>query len=366
MKKILIPFFIAAIFAVVFGGSYFLGKVSKALVKKENPQESAQSVTALPLEENQEKVLSILLLGYGGPGHDGGTLSDTLILLYANLETKKVTLISIPRDLWVPIPYDWDNTAFYKINMAYAMGLDDVRYPNKKPEFRKEAGGGNLAKEVVGKVTGITAQNFVSVNFEGLTKIIDILGGVEVDVPKTFNDYFYPVKGKENETCGINASEIAEFHLKYSGFELEKQFTCRYENLHFDKGSQVMNGETALKFVRSRHSSEHGGDFARSERQSALLTGIKDKAISFQALGKLNSILDKVTKNVRTDLTPTQIQRLFDTLEKHSEYEITNIHLSEDNVLRATTGASGQFILVPKDGTNNFSGIQKFIFQQMP
>ena len=365
MKKILIPFFIAAIFAVGFGGSYFFGKISKALLKKEEPQESTQPVTLLPLEENQEKVLSLLLLGYGGPGHDGGTLSDTLILVHANLETKKVTLISIPRDLWVPIPYDWDKTAFYKINMAYAMGLDDVRYPNKKPEFRGEAGGGNLAKSVVGKVTGISPQNFISVNFEGLTKIINILGGVEVDVPKTFNDYFYPVKGKENETCGIDASKIAEFHLKYSGFELEKQFTCRYENLHFDKGSQVINGETALKFVRSRHSSEDGGDFARSERQSALLTGIKDKAISFQALGKLNSILDKVTQNVRTDLTATQIQRLIGFLANQAEYEVSAVHLTEENVLKATTANGGQFILVPKDGINNFSGIQKFIFQDL-
>lgn len=364
MKRILIPFFIAAILAVVFGGSYLLGILSRALVKNVEPQGSTQMITA-PLEEDQKKVLSLLLLGYGGAGHEGGTLSDTLILLYANLETKKVTLISIPRDLWVAIPYDWENTSFYKINMAHAIGLDDLRYPNKKPEFRGEVGGGNMAKEVVGKVAGIKAQNFISVNFEGLTKIIDILGGVEVDVPKTFNDYFYPVKGKENETCGESPQKIAEYHAKYSGFELEKQFTCRYEQLHFDKGVQTMNGETALKFVRTRHSSEHGGDFARSERQSALLNGIKEKLVSLQDLGKLNSILDKVTKNVRADLTASQIQRLIDLLKNHSEYEVSTIYLTEENVLRATTGTGGQFILVPKDGTNNFSGIQKFIRESL-
>lgn len=364
MKKLLIPFFIVAIFAVVFGGSYFLGNLSKVLVKNVEPQGSTQIITA-PLEEDQEKVLSLLLLGYGGPGHEGGTLSDTLILIYANLETKKVALISVPRDLWVPIPHDWENTSFYKINMAHAIGLDDLRYPNKKPEFRGEVGGGNMAKEIVGKVTGLKVQNFISVNFEGLTKIIDILGGVEVDVPKTFNDYFYPVKGKENETCGKSPQKIAEYHSKYSGFELEKRFTCRYENLHFDKGIQVMNGETSLKFVRSRHSSEHGGDFARSERQAALLTAIKDKIISLQALGKLSSILDKITKNVRTDLTATQIQKLIGLSVDPSLYEFSAIYLTEDNVLKTSTGTGGQFILVPKDGTNNFSGIQKFVRENL-
>ncbi|MEK7111731.1 MAG: hypothetical protein AAB875_00225, partial [Patescibacteria group bacterium] len=74
MKRILIPFFIAAIFAVIFGGSYFLGKFSKVLVKGDvlPPTQS----TATPRETDEEKTLSILLLGYGGPGHEGGTLSD--------------------------------------------------------------------------------------------------------------------------------------------------------------------------------------------------------------------------------------------------------------------------------------------------
>ena len=222
-----------------------------------------------------------------------------------------------------------------------------------------------MAKEVVGKVTGIKAQNFISVNFEGLTKIIDILGGVEVDVPKTFNDYFYPVKGKENETCGESPQKIAEYHAKYSGFELEKRFTCRYEQLHFDKGVQAMSGETALKFVRSRHSSEHGGDFARSERQAALLRGVKNKLVSLQAVGKLNSILDKVAQNVQTDLTATQIQRLMGFLANQAEYQVSDVHLTEENVLKSTTANGGQFILVPKDGTNNFSGIQKFIRESL-
>lgn len=364
MKRLLTPFFIVAIFAVFFGGSYFLGKLSKVFVKQSEPT-ITQPIMAEPTQEDRGKVFSVLLLGYGGPGHEGGTLSDTLILLYTNLETKKVTLISIPRDLWVPIPYDWDNTQNFKINMAYAIGLDDVRYRNKKPEFRGEAGGGNMTEYVVGQVTGIKPQNFISVNFDGLIKIIDVLGGVEVDVPKTFNDYFYPVKGRENETCGFSPSAIADFHAKHSGFELEKQFTCRYEQLHFDKGEQTMNGETALKFVRSRHSSEHGGDFARSERQYALLLGIKDKIISLEGAGKLNSILDKVTQNVRTDLASPGIKKLLSMLPDYTQYNISAIHLTEDNMLRSSVGPGGQFILIPKEGQNNFSGIQKFIRERL-
>ena len=356
LKKILITLSLLFIFLAAFFGGYFVAKFSRIFVKKTpTTPEVAPPVTIT------DKALDILLIGYGGPGHDGGTLSDTLIVVHADFENKKIAFISVPRDLWVPIPYDWDNLQNYKINMAHAIGLDDTRYANKRPEFRGVTGGGNMAKRVVGQVTGLTIENFVSVNFEGLVKVIDLLGGVETDVPVTFDDFSYPIKGNENETCGFSAEEIADFHAKYSGFDLEKQFTCRYEHLHFDKGKVVMNGETALKFVRSRHSSQHGGDFARSERQYALLTGIKNKLVSLETAKKLSALLDTISDNVRTDLTLEQITSFRGLLAKDGEYKVSSIYLTEQNVLNASKSSDGQFILVPKEGINKWAKIQEFI-----
>ena len=354
-KKFLLPIFLTT-FVLAFFTGYFASMFSKIFIKKVPiSQEESPPITLT------DKALDVLLIGYGGPGHDGGTLSDTLIVVHADFENKKITFISVPRDLWVPVPYDWENLRNYKINMAHAIGVDDVRYANKKPEFRGEVGGGNMAKYVVGQVTGLTIENFVSVNFEGLIKVIDLLGGVEVDVSVTFDDFFYPVQGKENENCGFSGEEIAEFHAKYTGFDLEKQFACRYEHLHFDQGKVEMNGETALKFVRSRHSAQHGGDFARSERQYALLSGVKNKSVSLEGTKKLSGVLEEISKNVRTDLTAEQITSFRGLLAKEYEFKVSSVYLTEQNVLNSGRSSDGQFILVPKEGIDKWGKIQELI-----
>lgn len=361
MRKLLIPFFLSLGLAVLLEGTYLISIYTGVFVKSKTTTPTPLAVNLAPQANIEGKSLNVLLLGYGGEGHDGGTLSDSLILVKSDLEEKRVNVIAIPRDLWVPIPFDWEEERFFKINAAYAIGLDDIGYPNKKPEFKGEAGGGNLAKYVVGQITGIIPKYFVSVNFEGLVKIIDILGGVEVNVPKTFEDNFYPVKGKENETCGFSNEKIAQLHASYSGFDLEKQFTCRYETLRFEKGKNKMDGEIALKFVRSRHSSEHGGDFARSERQYALLEAIKDKLFFLQALGELNFIGNELVKNVKTDLTVSEITLLTSLLASSKDYQVNFISLTEDNVLTSSKTVDGQFILIPKEGSGNFEAIKKFL-----
>ncbi len=283
---------------------------------------------------------------------------DSIILASINLEEKKVVLISIPRDLYLFLPTDYENLTAKKINEAYAIGINNVHYPNKKPEFRGESGGWELMKYAVTKVTGIPINYFIAVDFSAFQKAIDVLGGVEVDIPNVYDDYYYPLKGKENETCGFSNQKITELHQKYSGFELEKQFTCRYEHIHFEKGKMMMDGATALKYTRSRHGD---GDFGRSQRQFAVLAAIKDKAASLEIVKKGGALLNQLIKTVKTDLELTQIESLLDSLGSTDQYKIISVHLTEDNFLRSSAGAKGAFILVPKAGFDNFSEIKNFI-----
>lgn len=336
MKRILTALLLIAIFAVGFGGSYFLGKFSKIFVKTESEQtlENVAPTTALPPKEGE---VNVLLLGYGGAGHEGGTLTDSIILLTADIKSKKASLISIPRDLW---------QADAKINFAYSKGTE-------------------TAKNAVASVTGISPTYFVAVDFNQLQKIIDLLGGINVDVLKSFDDYFYPVRGKELDLCGKSPEEMQAVHQKYSGFDLEKQFECRYEHIHFDKGLTKMTGEGAVKFVRSRHSSQHGGDFARSERQFVVLKGLEDKLVSLNVIPKGGKIIDRISALVKTDLTPPRISEFLGLVGNPGEYSIKEIHLTEDNVLKSSTGAGGQFILLPRAGNNNFTEIRKFIQEQI-
>jgi len=342
--------FISAVVA-----SYFIFSLKKVFVETPPSQEETSDVT--PVASPSGDFINVLLLGYGGAGHDGGSLMDTIILVSLETKEKKAALISVPRDLWVSVPTDFDSTTKHKINEAYALALD-TRYPNKKPEFKGEAGGWALMKDAVGRVIGIPPQYFISVDFTGFKKAIEVLGDVAVNVPKTYDDYFYPVKGKELELCDKSPEEITELHQKYSGFELEKQFTCRYEHIHFDKGMVTMDAETALKYVRSRHGD---GDFGRSERGFALLSAIADKAVSLGAIPKGGKLLNSLVATTRTDLDAEAIKDLLKLLGKPEDYKMVQIHLTEDNVLKSGKGPSGEFILYPKDGMDNFTRVRNFI-----
>lgn len=357
-------------FAVIFFSSGFLSYLSLKKLDRAKEVPSVEKTATVEVLKNQtapskslvsDNELSVLFLGYGGAGHDGGLLSDVLILTYVNIEQKKVFLISIPRDLWVEIPTRSDIKEAHKINMAHAIGLSDKKYPLKEPRFKGKTGGGEMAKHVVEVVTNIPVDYFVSVSFSDFEEAIDILGGVEVKVPTTFDDYFYPVKGLENETCGFAAAEIELIHRKYSGFELEKQFQCRYEHLHFDQGKTQMDGQTALKFVRSRHSAQHGGDFARSKRQQALLLGIRDKLLSLNALSSSKEFVDKMSHTIQTDFDLAAMESLLSIIGNPGEYEVNFLSLTTENVLQESRSANGQFILIPKTGVGNWSRVHEFI-----
>jgi len=312
-------------------------------------------------EDEDKDRLNTLLLGYGGAGHDGGYLTDVIMLVSINKTKKQITLVSIPRDLWVSIPTQSDKSGKFKINATYAIGNDDRGYPLKEPLYKGEFGGGNMAKKVVGDILGITVKNFVAVDFSSFENIVDLMGGIDVEVPKTFDDYFYPIKGLENETCGFSAEEITDFHQKYSGFNLEKQFTCRYEHLHFDKGVTRMDGATALKFVRSRHSDTYGGDFARGERQNAVLFAAKDKLVSIYTAKSADAVYKEFQNLVKTDVNLQTFRGFTSELGNPKDYSVKHVGLSTDNVLLNSKSSDGQFILVPKEGDGNWVGVRDFL-----
>ncbi len=358
-KVIILAVSLFAIFFISVASSYlYFARASLIEVKDEAVRLQEAPST---LVNDSPDTFYILLLGYGGASHDGGGLTDSITVASINTKEKEVVLVSIPRDLWIALPVDYDNKQNYKINAAYAIGGNDDRYPNKKPIYRGEKGGGELAKYAASIVTGLEVNYFISIDFGGLVDAIDLLGGIQVNVTKPFDDYFYPVKGLENETCGFSGEKIAEFHELYSGFQLEKQFECRYEHLHFGKGLQNMDGETALKFVRSRHSNQYGGDFARSERQHEILAAMKNKLISLDAISQTSSVFNRLVESVNTNLDSEAIEEILIAAGNPLDYETAHIYLTEDNVFYSSSSSGGQFILIPREGVNEWSEVHKYI-----
>jgi len=336
MKKILIGIFCAIIFILGFVTTYFGLRLTKVFVKKSvaiptSTPISYAKATPAPIT-NPKGVFNLLFLGYGGAGHDGALLTDSIIIVHVDTNTGKAALISVPRDLWIP--------GNHKINAQCSIN-----------------GFGNVGSTIQ-SITGTHIDYYVSVDFGGFTKLIDDLGGITALVPKTFDDPFYPITGQENNTCGFSADQINALKAKYSGYQLETQFTCRYEHLHFNQGPTNLDGTTALKFVRSRHGDS---DFGRSLRQFAVLVGVENKLISFESLGKLDDIISTLFAIVKTDLNPGTVKTLLTVFGDPGKYKITQIQLTTDNVLNEGKSSDGQYILVPKAGMFDFSGIKDYI-----
>lgn len=355
-KGLYLLFFVSLISAGVALYLYFNNPYVTDVSKKTS---ISKMLAGAQQKEPDKHTISILFLGYGGAGHSGGGLADAQVLANIDTQAKTVQLIAVPRDSWVNLPVRSDQKQHHKINMAFAIGNSSTIEPLKDSKYSGKNGGGALAKVAVEIVTGIKPDYYAAVDFDRFVRSIDALGGVTVDVPVSFEDHFFPVKGLENESCGLTPEFINEIHQKYSGFELEKQFECRYETLTFSKGPTQMDGETALKFIRSRHSDTHGGDFARGVREQAMLLAIKDKLLSLDAIDKVDDFYSEFRRMIVTDIDQNALVDILLKVGDVRNYKVTKFNISTDNYLNNSTSSDGQYILIPKEGLDNWETIHQ-------
>jgi LCP family protein required for cell wall assembly len=266
-------------------------------------------------------------VGAGGEEQHNGFLSDTVVVASVDQSTKEVTLISIPRDTWVQIPaWEGFKTSYGKINSTYSLG-DRYNYPG---------GGLKLIKSVVESHLGVPIHYGLRVDFEGFKKGIDTLGGVDVVVDKTFDDYKYPVEGQERANCA--------------------GYYCRFEHIHFDAGPTHMDGSTALKFSRSRSgTSGEGSDFARAKRQQKIIQAALAKALSTETLFdpvKLNNLFEDFGNTVETDFDLTSIPQAIKLAREINLGNMKTFVLDPASGLMKTGNAAqygGAYVIVPKD-----------------
>lgn len=310
-----------------------------------------------------EKTVNILLLGVGGGTHDGPDLTDTMIFVHLDPKNNKVTLVSIPRDLWIP---DLGG----KVNSAYTIASD------KKP-------GNGLAytKSLIGTILNQPITYGVKLDFGGFVKAVNILGGLDINVANTFDDYQYPIDGSEDATCGMSDTQIASESAAVSNGTISDQeaFPCRYKHLHFDQGEQHMDGETALEYVRSRHAvGPEGSDFARSKRQEKVISALKTKLFSAGTLlnpVKIVDLVDTLQGSLETDITPGDYGSLISLAQDMKGAKITSAVLDNGD---AETGRYGllfnppissdygyQYVLVPRVGSTDYSEIQEYVACQI-
>ncbi len=237
---------------------------------------------------DQKDPITLLLIGIDyRNGDEEPARSDSIIVMRIDPATKAVTMMSLPRDLLVTIPGHGDD----KINAAFAFGED-----------AQTGGGPALLAETISYNLNIQINYFVTVDFSGFRKIIDTLGGITVDVDAPIKDDQYP-----SEDFGLT-------------------------RVYFPTGLQSMDGETALRYARTRHGDN---DVARSERQQQVLMAMREKGskLNVDLLLNAKSLIESMGDSFRTDLSFNQLLALANLARDVNPADIARVNLWEEGAL---------------------------------
>ncbi len=296
--------------------------------------------------------VTMMLVGYGGNGHAGEWLSDTILLLRYDPNTKTVLQLNIPRDLYVYVPYGGkDKGSWKKINdiLASIMYWDKTNQTNLDPRYhwnspQKQFDSGiNLLADTVEIVTGFRIDYWSTVSFEGFRRFIDAMGGVDVTVERYFVDRKYP----RNDNELIDAS---------------------YMTIEFKAGSQRMSGERAIEYARSRYSEspEEMGDFARSKRQMNLINAVKAQILKDNLMLKGLDYMQALQGQIRFSLDFGELVSLanyFSSAEGKSlltDIKFDSKILNDRFLTNQKLGDS--YILVPQEGQGKYAAIQRWLY----
>jgi polyisoprenyl-teichoic acid--peptidoglycan teichoic acid transferase len=270
--------------------------------------------------------INILFLGYGGPGHGGPYLTDSMLLLSVKPVSQTAVMISIPRDLVVPIPaLPANGSITARINLAYAIGVDRQSFPNIRDTWSGPTAGGDLAAATVANVTGQPVDYWIAVDFKAFRQVVDAVGGIELTIPQPLDDPYFP------------AGE-----------------STAYTHIHFDAGTQHLNGERALEYARSRQTTS---DFDRSRRQRLILLAIQLRIDNLRSPPQLVGLVSALRDSVRTNLRPVELRQLAQTFGHIPQDGIRQIGIDDTNVLIRQTLPDGTYLLSPREG--NFAALQR-------
>lgn len=330
-KKYMVLFVFAFLLAcVLFFGFRAYGLTKKMIVSKSTSASPLLSGKSGIWNDNTEisklgygdRRINVLILGVGGENHPGGSLTDTMQVISIDPKNKEASMLSIPRDLYVKVK-GYGGT---KVNAVLSIGNTDYSNSGKeKVSVKSPISEMNfdLVKSTVGSFLGVPIHYCVIVNFDAFQKIIDIVGGVDVDVKKDLFDPLFPDK-----------------------------YVTGYDPLYIKKGQHHFDGETALKYARSR---ETTSDFDRARRQQEIIVALKEKVTQRENLvspSKISQMLGVLSDNIKTDLQLSEINALAQIGKGIDTTKIQNKVLddSADGYLYSDK-YDEMYVLVPNDST---------------
>ena len=243
--------------------------------------------------------INILVLGLDRRPHETGPCrSDVMMLARLDSRDHTVSLLSIPRDLYVWIPGHGEG----RINTAHFWG-----------EFERPDNGPALARQAIHQNLGVPVHGYVRLDFQGLVKLVDALGGISVEVPAEIRDDRYPT-----DDLG-------------------------YTSIVIPAGQQKMDGERVLTYVRTRHAAS---DFDRVRRHQQVVVALLRRAGSPAGWAHLPATLKAVREGVDTDLSLGEIL-LWGTFAVRSDLDAVDRIVLNETMTSPQTTDNGSQVLVP-------------------
>ena len=288
------------------------------------------------LKQDANGRTNILVFGTSPADHDGANLTDSIMVLSVNQQTKDSFMISLPRDLWVKYASICTVGNAGKLNAAYFCASNDSEDENA---------GVQALEAQAEKILGLEIQYFAHVNWDALTQAVDAVGGVDVTI-------------ETDDPRGI----------------LDRNFdwTCNYKCYYvkYDKGETVhLDGIHALALARARGAAGgyglSGGNFDREQNQQKIIKALQQKALSVGTLtnvSKVTGLIDALGDNLKTNISTGEIRTVMDVAANMKPEDMVSLSLvDEDNPLVTTSNISGQSVVVPIAGTFDYSQIQAYI-----
>lgn len=314
---------------MVAGGTYAFAQFSafKQNISVDHEGETSTILTHNPDDKNSR--LNPSLFTNAGDGRfnvvlvgidAAASLTDSIQVISVDIFNKKISKTSVPRDFY----YDGA-----KINSVYGAAE------------RQRKGSGALAiREAVGDVLGIKVSNFALIDFKGTRDLIDVMGGIDVKVPKALYDDKFPAE------VGVG-----------------------YRTVSIPAGLQHMNGKTALDYSRSRQTTS---DFDRSARQQLVMDAIVDKATSLGVIGnpvKITNIINTLGQHIKTDLAPEEVIALLNIIKDVPD-ESSSSHVLDTSaqlgLLTATTDPYAGYVEYPIGGYTKYEPIHRWFQKNNP
>lgn len=274
--------------------------------------------------------VNILLLGRGGEGHDGADLTDTILVASIDPVNNKAALVSLPRDFWVTT-----SGGSSKINAVFANAKSKAMRQTNNDKKKAESIAAQAVQKEVSDIFGVPLHYYTIVDFAAFKQAVDTVGGVDIQI--------------------TDKTAVRE--------RLWDPMTGKNYLLDVQPGMQHFDGQRALFFTRSRHTSARG-DFDRAERQRVFIEALSQKVASAKTYTnpvKVSQLMDNFGDHVTADISLDDAMRLLSIGRKIGN-KFESVDLADPaKPLVTTSMISGQSVVMPSAGEEDYSEIQAVV-----